>query len=52
MFRRIAWMLNVMVVIWMAGIVGCAGDDSGRSARSDSPYASGVADAGPHGSCH
>jgi len=52
MLRHSARMLILAVVVLMASVIGCASDESSRSTRSDSPYASGVADSASHGSCH
>lgn len=51
MLRKSAWMLIVAVFALMAGVIGCAADESSRSARGDSPYASGADHVGG-GSCH
>ena len=52
MLRSSAWMLILAGVVLLMGMVGCESDGSRRSTRSESPYASGVADSGSHGSCH
>lgn len=52
MWRNSAWTLVLGLVVLMAGVLGCAGDKSNRSDDRDSPYASGVVESVPRGSCH
>lgn len=52
MARNVARTLILAVIVLMAGVAGCASNESGRSTRRDSPYPSGVADSAAHGSCH
>lgn len=52
MLRNSAWKLVLAAVVLMAGVVGCASDNSNRSTRSDSTDAVRAADSASHGSCH
>lgn len=52
MLRNPAWMLILAVFVLLAGVAGCASDESKRSTRGDSPYASGANSAPSGGSCH
>ena len=46
-----AWTLFCVVIVLLAGVVGCASTESNRTTR-DSGYASGADSASSHGSCH
>ena len=52
MSRKFAWMLILAAFVLMAGVVGCASDESSRATSKDSPYASGRDNGGSNGSGH
>ena len=52
MFRNFAWTLVLIVVVSMAGVLGCASDPARKSTRNGSTYRSTPTDLPSHASCH